>query len=217
MKTPYLLPGLQRLGELVNEAPDDMLLMSRNEYHAFNVSSIVLGRTSAGGLRRVFLAWPGHKLDENTLQGRLTVGIHNHRYSIDLTLLLGNVQNIVCKRALDNGRVLHEFDFRTGNMKWGPGIRYVGLAGIVSDYHQLLHCDFATHLPGEKLHTIACRGPAAWIVEEGAVEREVTRLFSPNREINTADLYQPFETAHDVRYHVMQFAEAARLYNDQES
>lgn len=182
-------------------------MMSRDDCHALKVSSVVVGRTESGGLRRAFLAWPGHRLAENHLHGNLPVGIHNHRYSLRLQLLAGRVRNTIYRRG--PGRVLHEFEFRSGQMQGPPKTFRVGFAEIEVASQAWLSPDEWLTMEASAVHDVDCEGPAAWLVEEGPVEQDVTRLFTPQARIETADLYQPFESAAAVRDHVARFCSLA--------
>lgn len=192
-----------RLACLCAAASEGLLLMSRDNCHALKVSSIVVGRAESGGLLRMFLAWPGHRLAENHLYGNLPVGIHDHRYSLRLQLLTGKVRNTIYRRG--SGRSLHEFEFRSGQMQGPPKTRRVGFAVVQVASQEWLSPDTWLTLDAAAMHNIDCEGPAAWLVEEGSVTQEVTRLFTPQAQIETGDLYQPFESAAAVRDHVARF------------
>lgn len=202
--------ALRDLLRQAHRATDEYLMMSRMDTHASRVSSIVLGPTYGGrGLRRVFLAWPGHQLAENVLTGKLPVGIHDHRYSLQLTLIAGKVRNTLYGRATDKGRPLREFLFQSGEMKGPPkvtGVRVTNVAELSTSWLQL---DRPVWMAAEAVHNVDVPGlegpPAAWLVEEGPVERGVTTLFSPNLTIDTEGLYQPFQSAEDVLEHVGDF------------
>lgn len=192
---------------LCADASDELLLMSRNDCHALKVSSIVVGRTELGGLRRLFLAWPGHQLAENHLHGKLPVGIHDHRYSLRLKLLFGVVRNTIYRRG--PGRVLHEFEFRSGKMQQASNAFRVGFAEIEVASQSWLSTDQWLTMKADDVHDVDCDGLAAWLVEEGSVEREVTRLFTPKSRVETKELYLPFDSAQDVRSHVSRFVTLA--------
>jgi hypothetical protein len=212
MKTPS---WANRLMNLIGHAPNDLLLMSRADCHALKVSSIVFGRNRAGGLARVFLAWPGHQLAENRLYGRMPVGIHDHRYKLRLQLLMGKVRNTIYRRTehhavpMASCRVLHEFQFVSGEMKGKPQTRRVGFTAIHVHSECWLSPDDFTVMAATEFHDVDCVGPAAWFVEEGPVEQAVTTLFTPNAEVDTSDLYQAFANPAEVRAHVAQFIREA--------
>lgn len=195
-----------RIELLCEEAPDDLLLMSRDDCHATRVSSIVVGRSESGGLRRMFLAWPGHRLAENHLVGALPVGIHDHRYPLRLQLLAGRVRNTVYRRGgARSARILREFEFRSGQMQVTPSASFVGLSAITVVAQEWLPAGEWLSLRARDLHNVECAGPAAWLVEEGPVEQESTRLFTPRMKVDTRDLYRPFESAAAVRDHAARF------------
>lgn len=204
---PATAVGLGRLVRLCAAAPDGLLMMSRDDCHALKVSSIVVGHSDSGGLRRVFLAWPGHRLAENHLHGNLPVGIHNHRYSLRLQLIAGKVRNTTYRRG--PGRVLRAFEFRSGQMQAAPKVLPVGFTEIGVSSQSWLSADDWLTLGASTLHDVDCEGPAAWIVEEGPVEQDVTRLFTPRSRIETGELYRPFEDPEAVRAHVARFISLA--------
>lgn len=81
--------------EAIQSASDETLMMSRMNCHAFKLSSIVLDN-NGGKLTRMFMAWPGHRLHDNTFPNvYLPVGIHDHRYDITLIPVVGFISNEV--------------------------------------------------------------------------------------------------------------------------
>jgi hypothetical protein len=153
----------------------------------------------------MFLAWPGHRLAENHLDGKLPVGIHDHRYSLRLQLLAGRVRNTTYRLGGRGSRALREFSFRSGQMQGAPSVSFVGLAAIAVGVQDWLSVGEWLRLRARDLHDVECEGAAAWLVEEGPVEQESTRLFTPRMEVDTRDLYRPFESAAAVREHVARF------------
>lgn len=181
-------------------------MMSRSNCHASKVSSIVLGKNHTG-LIRVFLAWDGHNLAENHLMGNLPIGIHDHRYGLSLRLIHGRVRNTYYERG--TGRTLNEWNFITGGMAGSPSLIKIGKAQISATREMWLKKDAWLSMTATQLHNIDCKGMAAWLVAEGAVEQEITSLFTVGSSINTSDLYKPFNSSMEVINHVDEFIRKA--------
>lgn len=213
----------------VLHAKDEALILSRADCHASRVSSIVTGKTCDGSLIRIFLAWPGHQLEENHLQGQLPVGIHDHRYDLELQLLAGRVKNTVFSYgpielgAGGNwppahewrGRILQRFDFQSGLAKGN------GSAPIITDRGAVVASTVSSHFLSSEwtwlnactMHNIQVDGgrAAAWKVIEGEVRQTTTTLLSPAVSIDTTDLYKPFDSPDEVRSHVAEFVRRSFL------
>lgn len=154
----------------------------------------------------MFLAWPGHQMARNTLAGDLPLGIHDHRYSLRLQLLVGTVVNTIYHEFEEGGgRGLNAFEFRSGQMKGPPKTKRLGLRFLVSGLKEVLSPHEWLWMAAKDLHNVSCKGPAAWIVEEGPVEQEVTHLYTPSNRVDVEDLYHPFDSVDEVRNHVMNF------------
>ena len=195
----------QRIVEQICAAPTELLLMSRKACHTSNVSSIVFAHSPLGGLHRAFLAWPGHLLTDNHLHGALTVGIHNHRYALRLRRISGDIVNTnYYEGAGRSSRELNKWKFMSGEMKQAPVTKLIGTAaiskGVVSPIKEQW-----LELSVDTLHDIHCSGAAAWEVQEGAIERDFTTLYSSMGSIDTRGFYEPFDNRDEVIAHVEEF------------
>lgn len=191
---------------LAQMAPEDVIVRSRMHCHAENVSSIVL-RSKDGRLTRAFLAWPGHTLSDNRPGGNMTVGIHDHRYDLSLSLICGDVQNVRYEFDDATGYPLKRWRFRSGVESGTPvatpdGDGWLSPAAreqVLPSYSQKLRLDaFA-------LHTIECFGVCGWYVEEGVERQTETVLFTESDTVDTAGLYVPFRSKSEVIDHVSQW------------
>lgn len=192
----------------VDKASDDVIMMSRMNCHCRGADSIVVQKHSGGNLTRVFLAWPGNDLLNNVEDGRYTVGVHNHRYPIRISLVCGDVTNILYDRVPRLGKFsvhLYHHEFRSGGMSSPPEVRLLGVEQLYLSRWKALNFEEAEYLVESDLHTMRCGPFSAWKVEEGANVRDATDLFSPDETIRTEELYTPFESPDAVRKRVREF------------
>lgn len=201
------IEGIDLLVFLAKRADREALMMSRMDCHARNVDSIVLRRDKMGRLLRAFLAWPGHRLDTNRIDGHLEVGIHDHQYDIWFKSIHGDVANVVCRRS-DAGTPLLEWTFRSGVVNGSPEIKKVGEARLVEVACIPLQPCWAWFRMDE-YHTIQATGVAAWLVQEGRREKEKTSLFT-KREVNAEGFYAKFASRDEVIARVEVWAREAR-------
>lgn len=204
---PDIPKGIDLLVSLTRKADAESLMMSRMHCHARNVSSIVL-RRAGGRLFRAFLAWPGHRLHTNHLGDDLEVGIHDHRYDIWLSLIHGDVENVEYHRCEESVPLI-EWRFRSGVASGSASFTKVGDARLKEFRREPLAQGKWLGMHTSVLHTVQCRGTAAWLVQEGATVKDETTLFTRG-EISTDGLYQPFRSRHDVIDHVLNWAAEAR-------
>lgn len=197
----------QGLLSKVKAAREDVLLMSVKSCHADKVSSIVVERFE-GRLLRAFLAWPGHQLHTNRLGDKMVVGIHDHRYSLGLSLILGKVRNATYEYS-HCGVEVHRWAFGSGVSSGQPKAAYYGTVQLLTESMQYLTEDRGLLLPAWKLHNIDCVGPAAWWVREGQQVKVSTTLLTATESINLDGLYQRFESKDEVVSHVEEFLNVA--------
>ena len=91
-----------------------------------------------------------------------------------------------------------------------PQVQQCGSEYLELAAEDVIEPGVVTVLDHAELHTIWLRADetAAWLVREGRQRVETTDLFTA-REITTAGLYQPFDSAAAVVAHVEQFARIA--------
>lgn len=181
----------------------DNLLMSRKNCHAKNVTSIVTG-VNGGCLIRAFVAWPGHDLKTNKLGDVFAVGIHDHRYAIELKAIFGTVLNTTYELSVGAG--FHRWRFRSGLASGTPSVEFAGLTDVRQVSSQVLS-DKWLRLEANELHGIACDGPSAWWVREGNVEKAETTLLTVSDCVATGGLYDQFKSRQEVVEHVLEFVE----------
>lgn len=196
---------LQTFLDLLARADDETLMMSMMDCHAPNLSSIVV-KNEDGRLTRAFLAWPGNPMHRNTLNQDLPLGIHNHRYSLTLHWMHGEVVNTLYDE--DGWCELNKFRYTSAMAVDGPKFESLGMARLGVTMDTTLGPGMVCYMSAETLHDVRCGEIAAWLVEEGPVEQEQTLLFSPST-IDMAGLYTPFYSPEYVRAHVKQWLELA--------
>ena len=188
--------------DAIKDAPNEVAMMSRLNCHAENISSIVVQNTG-GKLLRAFLAWTGHPLDRNWLGSTLPVGVHDHRYSISLCGIFGHVFNDVYFRD-PMGVRLNEWAFTSGEMTSVPKVELIGADRVSLGSCTLLNDDWINMSAG-CLHTIRVSGHSAWWVQEGAISKLTTTLFTKADRVSSEGLYLPFRSKGDVVDHVTKF------------
>lgn len=190
----------------VKDIDPALLMMSRKNCHARNVSSIVVAKEPGGPLTRMFLAWPGHELDENHLGGKLTVGIHDHKYDLRLRWLSGFVVHATYEPS-DEGTELNKWRFTSGLVNRKPQVESAGRERLtLKDFEVLAERGiFITH---DEIHDVRAHGPAAWLVTEGPTipGKQHTTLYTKTPTVEfDPELYVPFESADEVIQHVEDF------------
>jgi hypothetical protein len=182
--------------------------MALHDCHAVGVDSIVLATWNNDegekeGMWRVFVAWhdvhPLGRLFQD--DGHFTIGVHNHRYYISITPLLGLVSNYEAREHFPHAmrQPLYEFDFTSAIREGGLGFQLRGYHDDLKLGHVSIQPGFTRHLDAEELHTVQIPRTddpfTAWLVIEGP-DRIESRVFSPLPEIpeRTAKLYTPMPT-----------------------
>lgn len=199
---------IDTLISLAERADESTILKSRKHCHAKHVSSIVLEEED-GQLFRAFLAWPGHCLDTNSPGGNLTVGIHDHRYDITLSLIHGDVTNVAYSRDPGEGcHWLTKWLFQSGVKNGTPKFEQVGGDYIRETSRETLRAGDWLLLHADTLHGIECSGACAWFVSEGAEKKTETTLYT-NGQIDASGLYESFGSRDDVVSHVREWARLA--------
>lgn len=193
---------------MTETADDDCLAMSRMHCHAEHVSSIVL-QNSNGRLLRAFLAWPGHRLHTNTLRDELAVGVHDHRYSLLLSRIHGDVVNVNYERCEDSSQNLLEWEFSTGVATGTPSKRLVGDGRALRETSRETIPDGVwMSLHKDTLHDIEAAGICGWFVQELQTEKDSTTLLTKG-QFSTEGMYQPFASSVAVIDHVFHWAKEA--------
>lgn len=191
---------------LAHMASDRVLMKSRMHCHARNVSSIVL-RSRGGRLTRAFLAWPGHTLSENRPGCQMTVGIHDHRYDLSLSLVFGDVQNVMYEHDEASGVRLKRWRFRSGVENGAPVATPDGEGWMAESSREQVLPSYSQklRLNAFSLHTIECVGVCGWYVEEGVERQQETVLFTEGDAVDATGLYVPFASRREVLDHVTQW------------
>jgi hypothetical protein len=197
--------SLQEFLDCVNDASPEALLSSKRNCHAANISSIVLGKSPFGGLSRVFLAWPGHKLLNNNLHGEMVVGIHDHKYNITLQHIFGHIINTTYKETDKHGVNLFKYNFSSGVVNGSPKTEYFGEIAMLKEKETEQLGENTLHLSANEFHDISCGIIAAWWVHEGKTEKETTTLFTKRGSLDMSGLYDSFNSVEEVKAHINEF------------
>lgn len=189
---------------LLEQTPDDVLMMSRRNMHISGLDSIVLAKRLDGRLIRMYVCRT-NVLESNGLYGHpLVLGIHDHRYSLCLHYIHGVVRNIVF-RAFGAGeaqsRLLDEYSFSPFNSATGPAVDYKGRALVTPiDWVSLSDLNPTVSMPHFRLHTVQVKFDSAWMVEETQLyPQKTTMLYTEGAPKLGDDLYQEFSNPREVR------------------
>ena len=196
---------------LVNSAPDDVLLMSRRNCHALNVDSIVIrkdqGPYGEQRLTRIFLAAYDHQLWKNLMPGATyTVGIHDHKYHLNLSMISGSVLHMKYDTHFEHGGVrLNHFTFEPGNVPGKPVIVRKAPRAVFLTYAEPLKRTEPLH--ANQLHSMACQinVSSSWMVEELSTVKQYTNLYTNAEKVEVDGLYEPFHDVDQIRRRVRNF------------
>lgn len=190
--------------EKLKNASEDIVMMSRKNCHQLHLDSVVIDRKVDGRLTRAFFAHEGHSMYLNDNLNQMSLGVHNHQYSIHLTKLSGYAVNVLCEddsEAKEESHYITKYKYNS-MLGGGSGVHPLhtkvhGLRVVCGDpitFNFLHHSD---------LHTVwvqeGCK--ASWIVEEGHKVKDETVLYSPygpSRINNIGNRYQKFESKEEV-------------------
>jgi len=176
----------------IEKASDATLALSRRVCHIEGLSSIVIGHTECGGLIRVFLAWEG--LPESHLNGKLPLGIHDHQYGIEITVLSGEIVNTIYE-INNQGRMLNHFIYHHSGRASKVGFNYIGIKEQqYGESFQMVASD---------IHNVFALKRSSWIVEEGPVVQEETNLWSPDTAVTCSNGF--YESRDELVKHVRKF------------
>lgn len=198
-----LTPWREKLTKaLVNGLPD----LSLRNCHHLGLDSIAVSLHDFGTHRefvRMFVAWSDcHTLDTlHRPDGHFNIGVHNHKYDLQMEVISGTVINheVVLQDDNDHGPALYEHVFEsgvTGKMKLGvPRKRHVH---SFSNVHLTAGSGlFRRWLDSTDLHTVIVpkKGDyTAWLITEHGTADHDSLFYSPIPQpyIDSQNLYQPF-------------------------
>lgn len=189
----------------LEEAPNEVVMMSRKDCHQLGLDSVVVDKASDGRLTRAFFAHPNHSMYLNGDVDTLSLGVHNHQYNINLTKLYGTSYNIGFSD--DNLGYRSKYPrvrkYRYKSQLGGGG----GIQPMYSNEHNLQQTSFeeitTNYIHHSELHTVLVHKgeKAAWIVEEGLRVNDETLLYtsqSPSRIAMAGKGYSKFKSKDQV-------------------
>jgi hypothetical protein len=186
--------------EMLSEAKDKDLMMTRFDCHVKGLHSVVL-KNESGKLTRCFLVENNHEMHLNINQRLvLPLGIHSHMYDIRLTQVSGEALNVIYRenKSLCN---VSKYSYES-EISGGRGSIYTGISGVeVCDVSRLNGC-FMSH---NELHTVYVPkgSKSSWVVQEGQQVTNKTDLFQ-NGSAKCSEFILP-KSADQVRDFVSKF------------
>jgi hypothetical protein len=185
--------------------------------HAPGVDSIVLLREeNPKRVVRIFVAHHDrHSLDQIlTPRGHYTIGVHNHRYDLTVTPILGAVWNYEVTLS-PNGQMgaLWEYGFSSALLNGAFGLTRPRKRYVQSVNMRDLKPRDSHHMRADELHTVVIPKftpwPfSVWMVEEGPDVMEPL-IYSPRKDLTLSSegLYEPMtpdeidQVLSEVEYH----------------
>ena len=160
--------------EMLREATDKDLMMTRFDCHVKGLHSIVL-KNDNGKLTRCFIAERNHEMYLNiNSRLHLPLGIHDHRYDLRLRQVTGEALNILYK---ENSSLCNVMKYKyESEIKGGVGAIYDGISGVevcgVNKFTDII-------MSSDELHTVYVpkNQESSWLVQEGHEQQDVTNLF----------------------------------------
>lgn len=192
---------MNKVLELLAQATDTDLMLSRKNCHIQGLHSIVL-RNDKGRLTRAFFTTPDHRMHENTLDGGLALGVHSHLYDITLKCISGKFCNHNYTKALEAGASLfHGFASTPDKKVLRAGLHPLRLTSFQWVYPN----DKPIFMDSEDLHTVYVQEGerASWLVQEGPQVKLVSQLYCLTRD--PVCTYERFSSADQVRAFVNNF------------
>lgn len=188
--------------QLLSKASDEDLMMSMKDCHIKGLHSIVLYCDKYERLLRLYMTTPNHQMHNNMRDDLvINLGVHNHRYDLQLTRVHGNAANITYRLS----------DNRYSNLRVDVYKYYNKDSYIKQDRAFLRRKSITlignTFMDKSELHTVFVRAneTASWLVQEGFEVKDHTLLYT-NSDVKCAE-YTRFESAKAVRDFVSEYYE----------
>jgi hypothetical protein len=147
------------------------------------------------GMTRVFWAAKGHSMKRLIAGDDFNLLPHNHRQSIKLELLWGEVSNYAFAPGDRDGWPLYEYEFSSAIADDGMAVqktKFQWMRGAVRT--SVGTGKWAVELEAHSVHTVVVHSEtAAWIVYEGPVSKmpSLCYSFKPDLKLSSQGLYIP--------------------------
>lgn len=198
---------IKKILDNLDTIPDATLEMSYLNCHMSGLHSVVLNN-NMGRLTRMFITETTHQMYRNLGTRAPALGIHDHKYDLTLTSIIGNAINV--------NFTAEKTQQRLGNIKqWvfedqKPYETMVRDEIIKQSSIEMIDLD-GVFIDKDALHTVYVpQGQRAiWLVEEGEEVKKSTRLYTNGSvKIDPLKHYQRFGSANEVRTYVKDLLES---------
>lgn len=183
---------------MLNKASDETLMLSRLNCHIKGLHSIVL-ENNEGKLTRLFITTPKHHMWKNKdVNLSLALGVHSHRYHLQLIEVHGEAMNIIYNHCNPEfGTEVDEYRFYSCD-----DVKYLGKA-YLREYMSVPIIN--EYMNSNELHTVNVRKgeTASWLVIEGTEYKDSTLLYT-NKEVK-CEKHRQFSSAKAVREYVKNY------------
>lgn len=166
MEKETTLQRLERLKSYLDKPELESLQMSLDNVHAKGMFSLVIHGTEPGKLVRVFIA--GKKLNPFEVQ------YHNHRYSIHLTTLKGNIIHHTATADPYGNIMISAYNYKSFLMG-GNGLTYIEERQIRCDDYRI-PIGSTIVLSHESFHTMSVSKGSMWVVEETGFKKDDSEI-----------------------------------------
>lgn len=185
--------------------------------HALGLSSVVLrDMPSSNGvfqskMTRLFVATPGtHDLSQlHQPDGSFTLAVHNHRYPLMITPLVGDFVNYTVQHSgllnyspADRQRYLYGYRYESAILHGESSLTHTQTVVVERENYDYVPVGQTRLMMPYELHTVIIPHNftvpyTVWMVEEGEDEIDST-LYSPVPldGLDTAGMYQPMDREH---------------------
>ena len=132
------------------------LVKSVMDCHVKGLFSLVISGEENGNLTRAFMASKKIRYSQNQL--------HNHRYKLRLTVLRGDVRQIVAVPDSMGEQSAALFEYRS-KLNGGEGLKYLKEMSF-NTIETVIPLGSTLVLDNDVIHSISCSKDAVWVIEE---------------------------------------------------
>lgn len=181
--------------------------------HVKGVDSLVLEERKSQyvGMERLFIASPGSPIVFSNAgdRGDFTCMPHNHRANLSITVLRGQLTNVMYQplssnffRKLNAAAFLHQYEFTSQILTGRTKLEYKKILQVEDLGNTTYRVGDTFHLQASDVHTVIASPDCIWHVDEGYLYQTLpVYCYShfPDKKIDTAELYQDMTPDQVVR------------------
>lgn len=190
---------------LLQQASDEDLMLSRKNCHIKGLHSIVLYKDKFDRLLRLYLTDRKHQMGNNMKDNLvINLGVHNHRYDLQLTSVHGKALNITYRitdnRSSNLRADCYKFYDKDTFEKQDRVFLKKGKVTLIDNIFMDKNTPHTVYVP--------YGNTASWLVQEGFEMRDHTMLYT-NSDLKCKE-YSLFNSADEVRKFVIDYYEGLK-------